>query len=92
MLMGSYPVGEGPPVEALEGQTSAAMQDLILAYIKDPYNGPPSMGWPHYKPSEANGGTMLRFGADGKTVQQVAGRDVEGVCYGSGSYNPFPRV
>ncbi|KAI7601024.1 acetylcholinesterase [Hortaea werneckii] len=90
MLFGSYAVGQGPPKEELEGETSRVMEDYLLAFIKDPYNGPPSMGWVPFNTSAENQGTMLRFGADGKAVQNVSASDVEAVCSGSGPYNPFP--
>jgi acetylcholinesterase len=66
------------------------MQDYILAFMKDPYTGPPSMGWVPLNMSESDGGTWLRFGADGKAVQNVTGNEVDGVCFGKGTYNPFP--
>lgn len=90
MLFGSYPEGQGPPVEPLEGETSATMEDFLFAFLSDPYNGPPAMGWPVYNHSDSNGGTLLRFGADGKAVQNVTGNDVQGVCFGTGTYDPFP--
>lgn len=48
------------------------------------------MGWVPFNTSAENQGTMLRFGADGKAVQNVSASDVEAVCSGSGPYNPFP--
>lgn len=90
MWFGSYPDGEGPPKEALEGETSAAMQDLLFAFLSDPYNGPPVMGWPRFDTNADNGGTMLLFGADGHAVQNVSANDVQAVCTGAGPYNPFP--
>ena len=69
----------------LEFKTSEMMEDLLLAFMKDPVNGPPSMGWKTY----ADGG-MLRFGADGKVVQNVSISAVDGACYGMGTYDPTP--
>lgn len=82
MLFGAYTDGEGPCCEPLEAQTSATMQDYILSFMRDPYNGPPSMGWYPMDPTEADGGTLLRFGADGKAAQNATGYDFEGVCFG----------
>jgi len=101
MLFGSYYyTGSGgpnpqvtvsdPPGSPLEIETSQTMQDYILAFMKDPYTGPPSMGWLPMNTSAPDGGLMLRFGADGKAVQNVTGADVEAVCFGKGPYNPFP--
>ena len=90
MLFGTYADGEGPVVEPLESKTSKKMEDLVLSFIEDPYNGPPSMGWPQFDPTAKNGGTMLRFGADGKVVQSVDANKVQAVCFGKGKYNPFP--
>lgn len=90
MLFGTYDNGEGPVKEKLEATTSEKMQDLLLAFVRDPTNGPPQGGWPQFNTSAPNGGTLLRFGADGKAVQSVNANDVQAVCTGSGPYNPFP--
>ena len=96
MLFGSYAyTGSGgahpqvtvshPAGSSLEIATSESMQDHILAFMKNPYTGPPSMGW-----LPATSGKMLRFGADGKAVQNVSIEAVEAVCFGKGTYDPFP--
>jgi hypothetical protein len=90
MLFGTFNSDVAPSTQPLEGETSAKMEDLVLSFIKDPYNGPPAVGWPQFDPSAKNGGTMLRFGADGKVVQEVAANDVQAVCFGKGPYDPFP--
>ena len=90
MLFGTYADGERPVVEPLESKTSEKMEDLVLSFIEDPYNGPPAMGWPQFDPTAKNGGTMLRFGADGNVVQSVDAKKVQAVCFGKGKYNPFP--
>lgn len=76
--------------QPLEAKTSEKMEDLLLAFIKDPYTGPPSMGWPQFDPSASNGGTILRFGAVGKVMQEVAANEMQAVCTGDGPYDPFP--
>ncbi|KAK3068634.1 hypothetical protein LTR53_013651 [Teratosphaeriaceae sp. CCFEE 6253] len=90
MLFGTYDSGVGPVVEALEPETSAAMEDKLLAFVNDPWNGPAAAGWPRFNTSAENGGTMLRFGADGKAVQEVGADAVQAVCTGAGVYDPFP--
>lgn len=90
MFFGTHENGAGPLSTPLETETSAAMQDFLLAFARDPENGPPESGWPQFDPSAGDGGSMLRFGADGKTVQTASGNDVEGVCFGQGRYDPFP--
>jgi hypothetical protein len=90
MLFGAYDNGEGPVKEPLEATTSEVMQDHLLAFVRDPVNGPATVGWPAFNTSAPNGGTMLRFGADGKAVQKVDADKVQAVCFGDGPYNPFP--
>ncbi|KAJ7432830.1 Alpha/Beta hydrolase protein [Mycena galericulata] len=75
---------------SFEETVSASMQDRILAFVKDPQNGPKSIGWQPMNASAPRGGTLLRFGAEGKVVQNVNGVDVDGPCKGIGSYNQFP--
>lgn len=91
MFFGTYASGGvGPAKEPLESKTSEKMEDLLLSFMKDPYNGPPAMGWPQFDPSADDGGTILRFGADGKVMQEVAANKMQAVCFGKGPYNPFP--
>ncbi|KAJ5246708.1 Alpha/Beta hydrolase protein [Penicillium chermesinum] len=73
------------PTEA-EAQTSETMQDMIFAFLKDPVKGPPALGWLPY----TYGSNVLRFGADGVPVQNVSGYEIDGPCYGNGTYNPYP--
>jgi hypothetical protein len=89
MLFGTYADGVGP-AEPLEIETSETMEDLLLAFVRDPWTGLTNSSWPAYDSAAGNGGTLLRFGADGKAVQQVGANDVEAVCYGKGPYDPFP--
>lgn len=90
MLFGTYADDVGPVKEPLERTTSEVMEDLVLAFMRDPYNGPPAMGWPAFDTEAENGGTMLRFGAAGQAVQNVSANAVQGVCFGNGEYDPFP--
>ncbi|KAJ7430525.1 Alpha/Beta hydrolase protein [Mycena galericulata] len=68
---------------SFEEAVSASMQDHILAFVKDPQNGPQSIGWQPLNASAPHGGTLLRFGADEKVVQKVDGVEVDGPCKAS---------
>lgn len=88
MLFGTYQdyVGLGGEESTpLEIATSNVMQKYVLAFMKDPHHGPSSLGWPTF----ADGG-MLRFGADGKAVQNVSIDAVDGVCYNQSAYDYNP--
>ncbi|SMR56871.1 unnamed protein product [Zymoseptoria tritici ST99CH_1E4] len=89
MLFGTYADGVGPS-SPLEVETSEKMEDLLLAFVRDPWHGLTRSSWPAYDPKAENGGTVLRFGADGKAVQQLGAHDVEAICSGKGTYNPSP--
>ncbi|KAF2096079.1 alpha/beta-hydrolase [Rhizodiscina lignyota] len=89
MIFGAYDVARGGGTE-LERETSATMEDYLLAFLKDPYDGPKKMGWIPFDPTASNGGTILRFGADGKTVQNATGHEVQDWCYGNGTYDFSP--
>jgi len=74
-----------------EIDVSRSMQDHVLAFLKDPYNGPQkTMGWKPMIASDPNGGDLIRFGAYGVVSQHVDGVEVDGVCQGLGEYDPFP--
>ena len=74
-----------------EIDVSLSLQDHILAFIKDPYNGPQeAMGWKPMDTSDPNGGDLIRFGADGIVSQHVDGVEVDGACLGLREYDPFP--
>ena len=90
MLFGTHEHGTGLSSTPLETETSLRMQDFLLAFMNDPHNGPKELGWPAFEPMAIGGGTMIRFGANGKAVQNVSGSNVEGVCSGQGQYKPFP--
>lgn len=80
MLFGTWPIAPGE-VSGLEGQTSEQMQDMLVAFVKDPDHGLTNMGWPEYDTGAQDGGIVARFGADGQAAQYVTGADVEGACY-----------
>ncbi|KAF4451264.1 chlorogenic acid esterase precursor [Fusarium austroafricanum] len=72
-------------------EMSHSMQDHIVAFLEDPYNGPQKLGWGPMVTSDPDGGYLLRFGgSSGKVVERVDGVDVDGVCLGVGGYDAFP--
>jgi acetylcholinesterase len=73
-IFGTYSELRGPPID-FEVQVSQAMQDRVLAFMKDPTEGPRDFGWRPY--SE---GRMLQFGLDGIAMQDKAVQDLEGPC------------
>ncbi|KAI0156593.1 acetylcholinesterase [Xylariaceae sp. FL1272] len=74
-----------------EHEVSRSMQDHILAFAQDPYNGPQALGWQPMNTSEPNGGDLLRFGgSSGKVAVHVDGIETDAVCQGLGDYDPFP--
>lgn len=89
MIFGAYDAARGSGTQ-LERQTSEAMEDYLFAFLKDPWNGPKTMGWVPFDPNASNGGTILRFGAGGKTVQNATGHEVQDWCYGNGTYDFSP--
>ncbi|KAF2214268.1 hypothetical protein CERZMDRAFT_66369 [Cercospora zeae-maydis SCOH1-5] len=89
MFFGTYEDGVGP-ASPLEVETSETMQDLLLDFVRDPWNGLSNSSWPAYDPTASNGGTLLRFGADGEAVQEVDASAVQAACSGEGEYDPFP--
>lgn len=89
MILGTYSIARGNGTE-FEKEVSETIQDYLLAYISDPANGLKKLGWISYDTAAADGGTMLRFGADGKAAQNVTGLEVDGPCRGIGTYNPSP--
>ncbi|KAL4892366.1 Alpha/Beta hydrolase protein [Aspergillus ambiguus] len=65
----------------LEARTSEVMQDLLLEFMKDPYNGPEQMGWP-----ESGTGRMLRLGVSEHAVLDIPTQEVDAACDGQGEY------
>lgn len=80
MIFGTYSkdVGEIPQLEV---DTSAAMQDYILAFLKDS-ESVKEMGWPVFDPTSGNNGTVLEFGK-GVPVRNITGEYIDGVCHNS---------
>jgi hypothetical protein len=70
MLFGTYPIAPGV-IPALEVQTSEKMQDLFLDFITSPGTFATDAAWPEYNPDAGNGGSLLRFGGDGKVREHA---------------------
>ncbi|KAK3721283.1 hypothetical protein LTR37_003158 [Vermiconidia calcicola] len=69
-----YTNGQGQSTP-FEFAVSERMEDLLLSFMIDPEGGPQQYGWAPY-----TSGQMLRFGADGKVMQNVSIQSVDGVC------------
>ncbi|KFA73865.1 hypothetical protein S40288_00884 [Stachybotrys chartarum IBT 40288] len=83
------------PTTDFQVEVSHSMQDHILSFVQDPYNGPQrEFGWEPMDTSAPDGGYLLRFGSygdsDGEPTERVDGIEVDGVCMGVREYNPFP--
>lgn len=87
MFFGTFAEGTGDAVEPLEAETSEAMQDALLSFMRNPNN---VEGWPVFEPLADDAGAILRFGADGRPVQNLLARPIDRFCGGTGPYNPFP--
>jgi carboxylesterase type B len=88
LVMGTY--NDFRPVEGaeLEYQTSVSerMQDLVLAFMRNPAIGPKRNGWGGY-----GRGQILRFaGSSGEIATNVSVQAVDGVCSGAGTYDSSP--
>lgn len=78
MIFGTYPLQVGD-IPDLEVETSKAMQDHLLAFIKDA-DSLPSIGWPKFDDQDADGGTILEFGV-GVPVKNITGDYLDATCY-----------
>lgn len=89
MVFGTYLITPGASPE-VEVKTSQLMQDFFLGFVENPV-GSQAAGWPAYVTSDAEGGKMARFGADGQTFQVINGDVVDGPCHIPGAiYNLYP--
>ena len=73
--MGTYGDYRDEPT-ALEKEISHRMQDLWLAFAKDPEGGLPKEGWMPY----SDNGEAEVFGRDGKVVQKQGIEVLDGGC------------
>lgn len=82
MLFGTYNDFRGNGTD-FETATSEAMQDLWLAFAKDPENGLQGMGWPATSTGQLvlfGGSTPWGFGAPDQTVQAVNSSVIDANC------------
>ncbi|RMJ17653.1 hypothetical protein CDV36_002641 [Fusarium kuroshium] len=87
MIFGTYVkmVGDIPQAEI---ETSTAMQDFFLAFLKDGANMKNSVGWPEFRSKGKDGGLILEFGRDGSPTRNITGDYLDASCYNATV--PFP--
>lgn len=83
LIFGTSDVVRGPNTP-FETQLSELMQDLYLAFISDPQNGLPAVGWPAYTP---NGSATLLGQDDQVLIQNISVGELAVPCNG---LNPIP--
>lgn len=81
MIFGTYRTDAGP-ISQLEIDTSATMQDFLLAYLKDVSTLTETVGWPAFNANASDGGTILLFGNQ-TAVRNATGDWIDGGCYNS---------
>lgn len=86
MIFGTYQDDAGY-ISDLEVATSEAMQDHILAFLKNPATVGSTVGWPAFHADAPNGGLILEFGNQ-TTVKNITGDFLEAGCWNSSI--PFP--
>ncbi|CAD0018267.1 unnamed protein product [Aureobasidium pullulans] len=86
MIFGTHELLQVGNSTELQIKTSHAMQDHIVAFAKDPINGPASFGWNR----AATGGQVAQFGANWTAVQYVHHEVVDGACDGLSTYDQYP--
>lgn len=74
MLFGSHPDFRGNSTQE-EYEVSEAMQDHYLAFVKDPINGPQSLGW-----SDTSSGQILRFAVGEEVSTIIAEQTLDSAC------------
>jgi carboxylesterase type B len=79
MIFGTYDKNVGE-ISQLEVDTANAMQDYLLAFIKNPSTISQMVGWPLFDPTEPDGGLIIEFGKD-VPAKNISGRYVDGGCY-----------
>lgn len=75
LIFGTYETYGGPPT-VFEKAVATYWQDLYLAFMRDPINALPSLGWPSYSPD----GYAKGFSADGKLSSLVPIPSLETDC------------
>lgn len=79
MVFGTYTKSVGE-ISQLEIDTSNAMQDYLLAFIKDPSTVSQTVGWSLFDPTGPDGGLIIEFGKD-VPARNTTGRYLDGGCY-----------
>lgn len=79
MIFGTYMKNVGE-ISQLEMDTSNAMQDYLLAFIKDPSTVSQTVGWPTFDPTASDGGQVIEFGVH-VPAKNITGRYLDGGCY-----------
>ena len=74
MTFGSHPDFRGESTVE-EYATSEAMQDHLLAFVRDPVDGPGGLGW-----KDTTSGELLRFGAGEEVLTTIEEEDIDGPC------------
>jgi carboxylesterase type B len=71
---------------ALQRKVSEEMQDLVLAFMRDPTQGGNREGWGDFR-----AGQVLQFGGSNDQVMKNVSVDIaDGACYGVGTYDASP--
>ncbi|KAF3403509.1 Acetylcholinesterase [Penicillium rolfsii] len=81
MIFGTYVKNVGE-ISQLELETANAMQDYLLAFIKDPSTVSQTVGWPLFDPTRPEGGLVIEFGKD-VPARNITGQYLDGGCYNS---------
>ncbi|XHG03598.1 hypothetical protein AWENTII_006899 [Aspergillus wentii] len=81
MIFGTYGLDVGG-ITQLEVDTSATMQDFLLAFLKDPATLNTTVRWKAFDPYGVDGGYVLEFG-NGTAVKNVTGNWLDAGCYNS---------
>jgi hypothetical protein len=79
MIFGTYMKNVGE-ISQLEIDTSNAMQDYLLAFIKNPFAVSQTVGWPLFDPTRPDGGLIVGFGKD-VPAKNITGLYLDGGCY-----------
>ncbi|KUJ09773.1 chlorogenic acid esterase precursor [Mollisia scopiformis] len=80
LVMGTYGITHGPS-SAFEEAVSVVMQDLWLAFMTDPENGPPAQGWPVWSPD----GSVIEFGREDLVTQLLPNSMFPSLCTSEGT-------
>lgn len=75
LIFGTHDIARGPSTD-FEVALSHRMQDLWLAFMRDPKGGLPAQGWPAYTPD----GNAMEFGWDGKLTDFISVAEFEKNC------------